>query len=402
MISYNEALTITRQAFRSLDPQTGDVDLLDATNRILAEDIYSDINLPPFDNSAMDGIAIKMNPDIRKWNIIGEIPAGKYKDFSLNENSAVTIMTGSMLPPGCDTVIPVENITTKDHQAFLTKNSRFTRGMNIRKQGQDLVEGKIALHKNTKLQSHHIAVAASCGKKNVKVYRPLRIGILATGDELVDIDTTPQVDKIRCSNLYSLLSAVKEMNMTPVNLGIVHDNKQVIYDKMRDALNSDLDILITTGGVSVGKYDYVKEIHQKLGINILFHGVMIKPGKPTLFGIYENDSKKTLVFGLPGNPVSSLVNFILYVRRNINSLFHFQEEETIIAVLEDNLGKNDSKRHFMRGLHSYDDKGTYHVHTIGSQSSGNLAEMGKANCLIIVEEERINPKKGESVRCMKI
>jgi molybdopterin molybdotransferase len=119
MISYNEALEITQKAFKSLGLQTEYVDLLDATNRILAEDIYSDINLPPFDNSAMDGIAVKLNPDIRKWKIIGEIPAGKYQNYTLDENSAVTIMTGSMLPPGSDTVIRVEDIIEEDHQVYL-------------------------------------------------------------------------------------------------------------------------------------------------------------------------------------------------------------------------------------------------------------------------------------------
>jgi molybdopterin molybdotransferase len=274
--------------------------------------------------------------------------------------------------------------------------------MNIRKQGQDLIKGNIALTKNTRLQAHHIAVAASCGKKKVKVYKRLRIGILATGDELVDIEITPDIDKIRCSNLYSLLSAVREINMLPVNLGIAKDKKQLIYDKLKNALDSDLDILITTGGVSVGKFDYVKEVHEELGIDLKFHGVRIKPGKPTLFGTFQKQGKSTLVFGLPGNPVSSLVNFYLFVQQNIFSLFEINFNTTIIAQLKDDLAKKDSKRHFMRGTYTYNDDGTYSVHKVGSQSSGNLAEMGLSNCLIIVEEERINPQKGEKVKCITI
>jgi len=403
MISYNEALKITQKAFKSLNLQTEEFDLLDSVGRILGEDIYSDINLPPFDNSAMDGIAIKMNPSIKKWKVIGEIPAGKFSEFEIDEESAVNIMTGSMLPPGCDTVIPIEDIDADDHQAELKDGVRFVEGMNVRSQGQDLEKGKIALEKNTRLQSHHIAVAASCGKTSVQVYKPLKIGILATGDELVDIDEKPQVDKIRCSNLYSLLAAVKGMGMEPVNLGIARDDKKLIYDRMKNALENKIDILITTGGVSVGKYDYVKEIHEKLGINIQFHGVFIKPGKPTLFGTYEQNGHTTLVFGLPGNPVSSLVNFILYIQQNVDELLGSSDLKRFTGVLMDDLSKKDGKRHFMRGIYTYNDKnGTFQVRKMGSQSSGNLAEMGKSNCLIIIEEERRNPRKGEHVECIMI
>jgi|YelNatPaOPRAMG01_1025707.scaffolds.fasta_scaffold00153_32 molybdopterin molybdotransferase len=402
MINYSDAEEIIKIEFKKLELKTEQIDLLNSTNRILAEDIYSDINLPPFDNSAMDGIAIKFNSNIKNWKIIGEIPAGNYNDFPLDEHSAVSIMTGSKLPQNCDTVIPIEDIEIKDDFAFLKENSKFKKGINIRKLGEDLLKDNIALNKNTLLKPHHIAVAASCGRSTLKVYKRLKIGVLATGNELVDIHEIPNDDKIRCSNLYSIISAIRNLNMHSVNFGIVKDNTQLIKDRLKWALDSELDILITTGGVSFGKFDYVKEVFEEIGVETKFWRVKIKPGKPIFFGTYFNDNTKTLIFGLPGNPVSSLVNFLLFVQQNVLNLFNLPETLKFIAELENDLFKIDNKRHFMRGIFRYQNNGKFYVRSIGSQSSGNLAEMGKANCLIIVEEEKINPRKGDLVECMII
>jgi molybdopterin molybdotransferase len=311
-------------------------------------------------------------------------------------------MTGSKLPPNCDTVIPIEDVDVNGNHVQLKKDARFAQEINTRKKGEDLYKDKIALQKFTLLKPHHIAVAASCGRSTLKVFKRLRIGVLATGDELVDIHETPTEDKIRCSNLYSLISAIKDINMHPVNFGIAKDNKQLIHDRLKWALDSELDILITTGGVSVGKFDFVKEVLEQLGVKIKFWKVFIKPGKPVLFGTYSNKNINTIIFGLPGNPVSSLVNFFLFVQRNILNLFKINSGFNFFAELESDLKKTDSKRHFMRGNLTQNNEGKYFVKKVGSQSSGNLAEMGKSNCLIIVEEERMNPRKGEIVECILI
>ena len=402
MISYEDAQKILQQEFNSLPLKTEQIDLLNCTNRILAEDIYSDIDLPPFDNSAMDGIAIKFNKEIKEWKIIGEIPAGNFNAVNLDNDSAISIMTGSKLPQGCDTVIPVEDIDIKDNDAVLKSDAPFQKGINIRRQGEDLLKNKIALQKHTLLKPHHVSVAASCGRSSLKVFKRLRIGVLATGDELVDIHETPMNDKIRCSNLYAIISAIRNINMHSVNFGIAKDNKKLIQSRLKWALESDLDILITTGGVSVGKFDFVKEVFEELNVATKFWRVKIKPGKPVFFGTYQHNEGKTLVFGLPGNPVSSLVNFLLFVQLNIHHLFNIISNKEFFAILEDDLKKEDSKRHFMRGILRYGDDGKFYVKKMGSQSSGNLAEMGKANCLIIVEEDRINPVKGEQVECITI
>ncbi len=402
MISYEEVQKILQEEFDSLPLKTEQIDLLNCINRILAEDVYSDIDLPPFDNSAMDGIAIKFDKAIKEWKIIGEIPAGNFNTINLENNAAISIMTGSKLPQGCDTVIPVEDIEIKGNNALLKSDARFQKGINIRKQGEDLLKNKIALQKHTLLKPHHVSVAASCGRSSLKVFKRLRIGVLATGDELVDIHETPSNDKIRCSNLYAIISAIRNINMHSVNFGIAKDNKELIQSRLKWALESELDILITTGGVSVGKFDFVKEVFEELNVITKFWRVKIKPGKPVFFGVYKHSEGKTLVFGLPGNPVSSLVNFLLFVQLNIHRLFKIPSNKKFIAVLEDDLKKEDSKRHFMRGILRYENDGKFHVKKMGSQSSGNLAEMGKANCLIIIEEDRTNPVKGEQVECMTI
>jgi len=402
MISYEEAEEILKNEFGNLKLKTEQIDLLNSVNRVLAEDVVSDINLPPFDNSAMDGFAIHFNISVREWEIIGEIPAGNYNEIKIDNKSAVSIMTGSKLPPNCDTVIPIEDVDVKGNHVYLKKDVRFAQEINTRKKGEDLLKDKIALQKFTLLKPHHIAVAASCGRSTLKVFKRLRIGVLATGNELVDIHETPTGDKIRCSNLYSLITAIRDINMHSVNFGIAKDNKQLIHDRLKWALESDLDILITTGGVSEGKFDYVKEVLEQLGVDIKFWKVKIKPGKPVLFGTYSIGDSFTLVFGLPGNPVSSLVNFYLFVQRNIQKLFQLNNPHKYFAELEDDLKKEDSKRHFMRGFLTQNNEGKFLVKKVGSQSSGNLAEMGKSNCLIIVEEERMNPHKGEVVECIMI
>ena len=402
MISFEKADKIISEAFNILQLGTEEINLTDALNRVLAETILSDIDLPPFDNSAMDGYAIIFNPKIKQWKIIGEISAGNYIEFNADESSAVHIMTGGKLPKNCDTVIPIEDVNIANEFAHLKETATFFYGMNIRKKGEDLRRGEIAIEKDTVLKPNHIAVAASCGKSKLKVYKKLNIGILTTGDELIDINIKPNADKIRASNPYSLFAAVRDTNMNPSNFGIIKDEKAVLFKKIKDVLNSKLDVLLTSGGVSVGKYDYLKEILEELGVDIKFWRVFIKPGKPILFGIYNNSGHQTLIFGLPGNPVSSLVTYIIFVKRHILKLFGNQELTTLQAVLKNNISKQDKKRHFIRGIMKKVNQYEHEVTLSGQQSSGNLAQMGKANCLIVIEEEKINPTIGETVECIMI
>ncbi len=400
MINYNEALEIIKSEIEKLTLHTEEVDLLESFNRILAEDVIADVDLPPFDNSAVDGYAIKFS-ERTQWKIIGEISAGNFSSFTLTENDAVLITTGSKLPPNADTIIPIEDVEVSGNNLLLKQNSFFKKGMNIRTQGNDLRKNEIAVHCFTKIDAKTIAVLASCGKEKVKVYSKLKTAILATGDELIPINEKPEGDKLRVSNIYSLYAAMKDLNHTVINFGFVKDDKEKITHKIKAALSMNIDLLITTGGVSVGKYDLLREIFQEEGVKEKFWKVNIKPGKPIYFGLYEKDEKRILVFGLPGNPVSSLVNFYVFIKPAIEFLFRQNEIKSVTATLQNDLKKKDGKRHFPRGI-LFEENGEWKVTSEFSQSSGNLVEMSRANCLIEIEEDKLNPQKGERVKCILI
>jgi molybdopterin molybdotransferase len=403
MISYTEAYQIIQDEFLKHNLITEEVDLLSSLNRVLVEDVYSDTNIPSFNNSAIDGYAIKYSEGKSRWKIIGEISAGNYKSFRLTDDTSTSIMTGGKIPENCTAVVPIEDVKVEDNFVELTITIKLREGQNIRLIGDDIKTGQLAVEKNTMLNSKHISAAAACGKKRIKVYDKFRIAILATGDELIDIDETPEDDKIRGSNLYSLLALINEMNMHPVNLGFVSDNKTELESKIKYALESDIDILITTGGVSVGKFDYVPEIFEKLGVSIKFRKVNIKPGKPMIFGTFNQNDHTIFVFGLPGNPVSSFVGFQLFVKKNIYNLFGVDYEDNFNADLLEDIRKKDNKRNFMRGLFKYDKElKKYVVEKLASQSSGNIVTTSKANCLIVVEEDKNFIEKGKTVECIKI
>lgn len=399
MISYSEACAFISKEFLKLKLERETVKLENAFNRTLAEDIYSDINMPSFDNSAVDGIAVKHNENIRQWKIIGEISAGNYNEFNIAEGEAVRIMTGAKLPDGVDTVIPIEDIEEEKDSALLLPAAKYHSKMNIRKTGSDIMKGEIAVEKGTFLRARHLAAAASCGKSELSVYKKLKFAVLATGDELVPVEQKPIADKIRVSNIYSLAGEVLAVHQLPVNCGFINDDKPSIKKTIESILNSDADIVMTTGGVSVGKYDYLREIFSELGVKEIFWRAKIKPGKPLYFGSFLKDNKFKLVFGLPGNPVSGQVNFKVYIKENVERLFGIPAAYKIKAELLNDLRKKDRKRHFLRGLLT-EREGKYFVTSLVSQSSGNLVQMSKANCLIELEEERINPKAGEEVVCI--
>jgi len=399
MLSYNEAFALIKDQFQKIKLEIETVPLGNSIHRTLAEDIISDINLPPFDNSVVDGYAVKFDKSISEWEIIGEISAGNFADYDLSKNQAVKIMTGAKIPSDCTTVIPIEDVEVKYNIIKLNSEARYFDEMNIRNRSADISLGEIAVPKNTFLKPRHLASIASCGKNEILVYKKLKFGILATGDELIPVNEKPTEDKIRISNNYSLIGELQEINQDYVNYGFIKDNKENIKEKVEEILNTDIDILLTTGGVSVGEYDFLKEVFEELEVKKIFWKAFIKPGKPCYFGIFEKGNKIKLIFGLPGNPVSSQVNFKVYIKENIQNLFGMEMPPQVKAELMNDLKKTDKKRHFMNGiLKRENDK--YFVSSKFTQSSGNMVELSKANCLIIIEEEYLNPRKGEIVKCI--
>jgi len=399
MISYNEASDLIRKEFDKIELETELIPIENALHRTLAEDIISDIFLPPFDNSAVDGYGIIFDRNMNEWKIIGEISAGNYREFKLNKFDAVKIMTGAKIPDDTTAVIPIEDVIVEDDKISLLPNIKYRSGMNIRTKGSDIKKNEIAVNKGTFLKPRHLAAAAACGKANLLVLKKLKFAILATGDELIPVTEKPEIDKIRVSNTYSLMGEVLENHQLAVNYGFVNDDKNKIKEIIKKILSSDAEIVLTTGGVSVGEYDYLKTIFSELGVEQIFWRAYIKPGKPAYFGIHKKYDKIKLIFGLPGNPVSSQVNFKIYIKENTKRLYGMDSTIVVKAELLNDLRKKDKKRHFMKGLLTKENNKYYATSTI-TQSSGNLVEMSKANCLIIVEEERLHPKKGETVECI--
>jgi molybdopterin molybdotransferase len=403
MLSYYEALDIIKSHLMQIRLETEEVGILESTGRILAEDVVSDINLPPFDNSAMDGIAVKFSPDATKWRVIGEIAAGNYNDLFVSEGDAVSIMTGSKMPPGADTIIPVEFISREGDIITLTEGFSLKKKRDVRFRGEDLQLNSVAISKNTLIRARNIPVAAACGMSKLKVYRKLKIGLLATGDELVPIEAKPVNDQIRSSNLASLAAATIEMGMLPVDYRFIKDKPELIERKLKEALNSNIDLLVTTGGVSVGKFDFMQDALKNIGAELIFWKCNIKPGKPLLFCVFRANGKAIPIISLPGNPVSSFVGFQLFVRANLMAAFGVNEELEFPAILREDLKKKDGKRHFIRGKASFSDtEHRMYVRRAGKQSSGNMAELNDANCLIVMEEDREYAGAGEWVKCIRI
>ena len=401
MKSYSEALEIIKEEFEKIPKQTEPVQLLESLNRVLAEDVYADVDQPQFDNSAVDGYAVVFNSRSRKWEIIGEISAGNYQHFSLADENAVFIMTGSQIPANCTAVIPIEDVDVDGSEVKLSSKASYFDGMNIRKKSEYMKQGQLAVSKNVLITPAHIMQLAECGKSTVIVYKKLTAAILSTGDELIDISERPTGDKIRATNIYALEALLRKFGFNILNLGTVKDDEELIRLKVQSALESKIDLLITTGGVSVGEYDLLKSIFEKFGVERKFWRANIKPGKPIYFGTHRSKSNIKLIFGLAGNPVSSFVNFYAFIIAALENYYSVSFSQKIKAKLLHSTMKKDGKKHFVRGVVSFsDDKKVYTVGIVGSQSSGNISGLSRANCLFILEEEKNNYSQGDYVECI--
>jgi len=395
MLRIEEAKEIVLNSVVKVDSEV--VDITSSLNRILACDIYSDIDLPVFDNSAMDGYAV-ISSELKGASseqpvcleIVGEIPAGYTYCGRLKNGSAIKIMTGAPIPEGADAVVPIEY--TKAEGKLVKVFRGVKEKENIRYKGEDVTRGKVVIAKGKKLSPVDIGMLAAQNLHTVSVAKAPSVSILATGDEIIDIGEELSPGKIRDINSYSLYASVIKYGGIPVRLGIGKDNKDAICKSIEKGLNSD--ILLISGGVSVGDYDFVKEVLIEKGVNIKFWKVAIKPGKPTLFGVKGN----TLVFGLPGNPISTLVTFREFV---LPAMFKMQGriDNPVVeryAVLESDISVKSGRRHYIMGRICYRD-GTYFTKPVGIQSSGALNSMLQSNCLIVVPEDTAQIKSGERV-----
>jgi molybdopterin molybdotransferase len=392
MISVEKALKTILVHFRPLGLEK--INILDARGSVIGEDIVASRNIPSAANSAMDGYAVRF-ADIKNLpitlKIIEDIPAGKIARKKINQGEAARIMTGAVIPRGADTVIRQED-TQKDGKSVIIFTGA-KKGANIRLAGEDVRKNQLVIRKESVLRPAHIGMLAALGKASVNVYQKPRVAIMSTGDELVDIKTNPGPGKIVNSNSYSLAAQVLECGAIPIMLGITRDKKSDLEKRFNQALNAD--VIISSGGVSVGDFDFVKNVMGEIGNAMHFWQVAMRPGKPLAFGAIEG----VPLFGLPGNPVSAMVSFEQFVRPSLLKMLGHKKiyRQTIQAVCTEGFEKKAGFRHFIRAV-VRKENGRYVATITGDQGSGILKSMVAANGLIVMGENQTTIKKGDAVK----
>jgi molybdopterin molybdotransferase len=406
MISLDEALEHILKYFKPLEPE--EVEILEALDRVLAEDVYSDMDIPPFANSAMDGYAVRAadtagasrgNPVTLR--VVADVAAGYTTEARVEPGTTIRIMTGAPLPEGADTVIRVEDTSdwARPREERGREPSTEVRvyhaaepGEHVRPAGEDIRRGELVLPRGTIIRSQEIGVLASLGKSTISVIRRPRVAILATGDELLTIDEPVTPGKIRNSNEYSNAALVRRYGGIPVRLGIARDNMEDLTAKVHEGLAQKVDLFLTSAGVSVGDYDVVKDVLNTEG-EMRFWQVRMKPGKPLAFGLIRG----VPLIGLPGNPVSTMVSFEQFARPAMLVMEGKTRlaKPTVEAILEEDV-PNSGRRHFVRVMVEKRG-GQYYARTTGGQGSGVLTSMVKANGLAVIPEDIRLVKAGESV-----
>ncbi|MEW6026027.1 MAG: gephyrin-like molybdotransferase Glp [Planctomycetota bacterium] len=316
MITVEQALDIIRQ---NIPPaQFEKIPLTGSLGRVLAEDVFSDVDMPPFDKSAMDGYAVR-SEDIQsppvELEVLEIVPAGSMPSKEVKPGKAIKIMTGAPVPRGADAVIMVESTKYEPSTRTVRCLNTITKDANICFKSEDIKAGDMVVPRDTRITPQAVGLLAAVGKDKVLAYKYPSIAIATTGDELVEVNQKPKGAQIRNSNTYSLLAQLTNMGMPVTSLGIARDNIDIMTGKISEGLKSD--ILILTGGVSMGDFDIVEDVFKRQGVKILFDKVAIKPGKPMVFGIAP---KGQLVFGLPGNPVSAFVITEIFIKEALSIL----------------------------------------------------------------------------------
>lgn len=376
-ISVDEALARILERFAPLPAE--EVALEDAVGLVLAADVRAPNDVPPFANSAMDGYAVRAadtagakRDEPVALPVAMDIAAGQFADRELATGSAARIMTGAPLPPGADAVVRFEDTDSGD--AVVVIYVAAARWQNVRQAGEDVRKGEVVVAAGAALRPAEIGVLATAGARRVRVIPRPRIAVLSTGDELVEIDETPGPGKIRDTNRYSLMAAVRAAGAVPVDLGIARDTAEDLRAKFRRA--TEAHVIVTSGGVSVGDYDLVKVVMRELG-SMDFWSILMRPGKPVAFG----EILGRPIFGLPGNPVSALLTFELFVRPALLKLQgrRLLHRPTATARLVEDVQKPPHLRFFGRAIY---DAATGSVRTTGPQGSGILRSLALANCLL--------------------
>ncbi len=392
MIKIEEALQLIQQNLIKMGAEK--IKLSEGLHRVLAEDIYARDTLPPFDKSAMDGYAIKSEDTLSApvvLQIQGIIPAGKESETPLEKGQAMKIMTGAPLPEGADAVIQIEAVRVEGSKLLIERT--VAKGTNILKKGEEINCGDLALQKGKQIRPVEIGLLASLGYDEILVYKLPQVGILSTGDELIAIDQPLEKGKIRNANEYSLLALCENLKIPCQSFGIAKDNPEALKNIIKEAAKTS-DIIISSGGVSVGDFDYIEGVLEALGAKVHFNSVAIKPGKPITFATIGSK----VFFGMPGNPLSLITTFETFVKPCIKAMcgLAFEVESTFKMIARDYFKTKNSRCKYIY-VHIQEKDGLFYALDLGTQCSNHLMTTSRANGLIIVDGETLEIKPGESV-----
>lgn len=390
LVSVNEARERILSQFKPVKTET--VHLTDSSNRVLAEDVHAAVDLPLFDNSSMDGFAVRAadvmdvtSDSPRILRVVADIPAGSSPTVSLAPGQAARIMTGAQIPDGADAVVPVEDTdfherasgTTAPEQVQILEPVK--QGGNVRPRGMDIHAGEAVLHQGRQLMPQDLGLLAMLGISKVLVYQKPRIALFSSGDELIDVDAPLEQGKIRESNSYMIAALIENAGAHVTRLGVAKDNHNSVKTLFEKAVELKVDLILSTAGVSVGAFDYVKEVIESNG-KMDFWRVNMRPGKPVAFGNYRG----VPVIGLPGNPVSAYVSFEVFVHPTLgrlSGLLH-SSRPTVRVRCEDQIDSDGRESYLRAEVHEVN--GTLVGHLTGHQGSGNLHSLVRANALLII------------------
>lgn len=371
------------------------VELKDALGQIVAQDILSPVNVPQHTNSAMDGFAIR-NDDLDRdsYHVIGQVLAGHSYDLPLEQGQAVRIMTGAPVPKFAGAVVMREQAEVNGENVSFNRNMGVIKpGQNVRMAGEDLALGQVAIAKGTQITAPELGMLASLGFADVAITRPIRVAIFSTGDEVQQPGETQKTNCIYDSNRYTLFALLKKIGCEVVDMGIIEDSEEALEKTLQEA-SEQADMILSSGGVSVGDADYIKTVLAKLG-QINFWRINMRPGRPLAFG----QINQIPFFGLPGNPVATMIAFLQFVEPAIRKLQGIDnwQPETITAIAAEKLRSRPGRTEYSRGHYYIDANGRIAVVNTGSQGSGILRSMSEANCLIEIAPEQDNAEIGDSV-----
>jgi molybdopterin molybdotransferase len=403
MISYQTSKKILKKAFIKIKDE--DIKSTNSLNRILSTNVYSNINYPSGANAAFDGYAINSN-DTKKikknspvnFKIIGSIAAGA-KPFKkkINKFETIEIMTGGIIPKGFDTIIPIEQIVFNSSKKYILINQKVKKYNHVRFAGSDYKKNELVVKKNTIIQANHILAFKTLGIKNIKVKKKINILFFSTGNEISNKDDIPDW-KVRNSNNHYIKNLNENFLFNFIDGGILKDSHYKIFKlKINKTLNSKTDIIITSGAVSAGKFDFIPSVVRSFKLDHFFKGVAIRPGKPILFAKIKG--KQKVIFGLPGNPMSSAACFRFFVYPYIENILGLINEKPLKAILKNDFLKKKNFTRFAKSKLTTTKNGKIEVKILKGQESFRIKSFVKSNIWALLPAGKTRFKKGEIIDC---